>query len=47
MNILEHRVTIFSYKILNDLDKDEKTRACYQHSCLRSCVSNEKMTNHS
>jgi ATP-dependent DNA helicase RecG len=40
------RVTIFSYKKLNDLDKREKIRACYQHSCLK-WVSNEKMTNQS
>ena len=40
------RVTIFSYKTLNDLDKREKIRACYQHSCLK-WVSNEKMTNQS
>lgn len=38
------RVTIFSYKILNDLDKKEKIKACYQHACLKY-VSNEKMTN--
>lgn len=40
------RVTIYSYKKLNDLDKREKIRACYQHSCLK-WVSNEKMTNQS
>jgi ATP-dependent DNA helicase RecG len=40
------RVTIFSYKPLNDLDKKEKIRACYQHACLKY-VSNEKMTNQS
>lgn len=40
------RVTIFSYKKLNDLDKKEKIRACYQHSCLK-WVSNEKMSNQS
>ncbi len=40
------RVTIFSYKTLNDLDKKEKIRACYQHACLK-LVSNEKMTNQS
>ena len=40
------RVTIFSYKTLNDLDKKEKIRACYQHACLKY-VSNEKMTNQS
>ena len=40
------RVTMFSYKALNDLDKKEKIRACYQHACLKY-VSNEKMTNQS
>jgi ATP-dependent DNA helicase RecG len=40
------RVTLYSYKKLNDLDKKEKIRACYQHSCLK-WVSNEKMTNQS
>ncbi len=40
------RVTIYSYKTLNKLDKNEKIRACYQHACLKY-VSNEKMTNQS
>ena len=40
------RVTIYSYKSLNDLDKKEKIRACYQHACLKY-VSYEKMTNQS
>lgn len=40
------RVTMYSYKILNALDKKEKIRACYQHACLKY-VSNEKMTNQS
>lgn len=40
------RVTIYSYKKLNNLDKKEKIRACYQHACLKY-VSNEKMTNQS
>lgn len=39
-------VTMYSYKPLNDLDKKEKIRACYQHACLKY-VSNEKMTNQS
>jgi predicted HTH transcriptional regulator len=38
------RVTVYSYKPLNDLSKKEKIRACYQHACLKY-VSNEKMTN--
>ncbi len=40
------RITIYSYKKLNDLDKKEKIRACYQHTCLKY-VSNQKMTNQS
>lgn len=40
------RITMYSYKALNDLDKKEKIRACYQHACLKY-VSNEKMTNQS
>jgi len=40
------RLIIYSYKTLNDLDKKEKIRACYQHACLKY-VSNEKMTNQS
>ncbi len=40
------RVTMYCYKTLNDLDKKEKIRACYQHACLKY-VSNEKMTNQS
>ncbi|MDR2410196.1 MAG: putative DNA binding domain-containing protein [Bacteroidales bacterium] len=38
------RVTMYSYKPLNDLSKKEKIRACYQHACLKY-VSNEKTTN--
>ena len=37
-------VTLYSYKPLNEMGKDEKIRACYQHACLKY-VSNEKMTN--
>lgn len=46
--VVENRtkVTMYSYKTLNDLDKKEKIRACYQHACLKY-VSNEKMTNQS
>ncbi|MCE7070094.1 putative DNA binding domain-containing protein [Dyadobacter sp. CY327] len=40
------RITMYSYKILLDLDRKEKVRACYQHACLKY-VSNEKMTNQS
>lgn len=40
------KVILYNYKKLNDLDKKEKIRACYQHACLK-WVSNEKMTNQS
>lgn len=40
------RVTLYAYKELNDLDKKDKIRACYQHACLKY-VSNDKMTNQS
>lgn len=39
-------VCMYAYKALNDTDKNEKIRACYQHACLKY-VSNEKMTNQS
>ena len=37
-------VTMYAYKPLNDTDRTDKIRACYQHACLKY-VSNEKMTN--
>ena len=37
---------MFSFKELNDMDKNDKVRATYQHACL-CYVSNEKMTNQS
>ncbi len=40
------KVCMYHYKVLNNLDKNEKIRACYQHACLKY-VSNEKMTNQS
>jgi ATP-dependent DNA helicase RecG len=39
-------IVMYSYKVINDLDKKEKIRACYQHACLKY-VSNEKMNNQS
>lgn len=43
----KHTVAVlFAYKVLNDMDKSERIRACYQHCCLRY-VMNEKMTNQS
>ena len=40
------KVIMYSYKTLNQMDKNAKIRACYQHCCLRY-VSNDKMTNQS
>jgi ATP-dependent DNA helicase RecG len=40
------KVIMYSYQSLNDTDKKDKIRACYQHACLKH-VSNEKMTNQS
>lgn len=37
-------VTLYAYKTLNNMDKEERHNACYQHACLKY-VSNEKMTN--
>lgn len=43
----KHTKTImYSFKELNDMDKNDKMRATYQHACL-CYVSNEKMTNQS
>ena len=39
------RVTIYSYKDLNQLTKEEKCRACYFHSCIKYVVDQEAMTN--
>ena len=40
------KVIMYSYKTLNQMDKKDKIRACYQHCCLKY-VSNDKMTNQS
>jgi predicted HTH transcriptional regulator len=40
------KVVMYAYRKLNEMDKDDKIRACYQHCCLKY-VSNEKMTNQS
>lgn len=43
----KHTKTImYSFRELNDMDKNDKIRATYQHACL-CYVSNEKMTNQS
>lgn len=46
--IQEHRtsITLFAYKKLTSLGKNEKIQACYQHACLKY-VSNDKMSNQS
>ncbi len=38
------KVILFSPQSLNDMDRKDRIRACYQHCCLKY-VSNEKMTN--
>lgn len=38
------KVIIYSHKTLRQMDRYDKTRACYQHCCLKY-VSNEIMTN--
>lgn len=38
------KAILFAFKKLSKMDKKDKTRACYQHACLRY-VSNEQMTN--
>jgi len=38
------RAILFSHKSFSDMDKDDRLRACYQHSCLKY-VSREYMTN--
>jgi predicted HTH transcriptional regulator len=46
--VLEHQTQaiLYSYKKLNDMDKEDKIRACYQHCSLRY-MSNDHMTNQS
>lgn len=43
---LHTSVVLFAYKDFRDMDRDDRLRATYQHSCLRF-VMNEKMTNQS
>jgi len=38
--------TLYAQRPLNEMDKKDKIRACYQHTCLKH-VSNERMTNQS
>ncbi|MCP4269945.1 MAG: transcriptional regulator [Candidatus Brocadiaceae bacterium] len=38
------KVIMYAHQGLNNMDRQDKIRACYQHSCLKY-VSNEKMSN--
>ncbi len=40
------KVILYAYKRLNDMDRQDKIRAAYQHCCLKY-VSNDHMTNQS
>jgi predicted HTH transcriptional regulator len=40
------KVILYSYQKLDEMSRNDKIRACYQHACLKY-VSNEKMTNQS
>ncbi len=40
------RIILYAYKTLRQMDKEDKIRACYLHSCLKY-VSGEHMTNQS
>lgn len=37
-------VLLYAHRALKDMSKDDRTRACYQHACLRY-VSNDVLTN--
>lgn len=39
-------VVLFAHKAFDEMDRNDKVRACYQHCCLKY-VMNEKMTNQS
>ena len=39
-------VTLFSYRPLSEINKQERLAACYQHACIKY-VSGELMTNQS
>jgi ATP-dependent DNA helicase RecG len=40
------RAVLFAYKALNEMDSDDRIRACYLHACLRY-VERDQMTNSS
>ena len=39
-------VVLFAYQEIEQMDRNDRIRACYQHCCLRY-VMNERMTNQS
>lgn len=43
---LRTTVVLFGHKEVDDMDRNDRVRACYQHCCLRY-VMNERMTNQS
>lgn len=43
---LHTSVVLFAHKDFEDMDREDRIRACYQHCCLR-WVMNDKMTNQS
>ncbi|MFH1061943.1 MAG: ATP-binding protein [Candidatus Omnitrophota bacterium] len=43
---LRTSIILFSHRKFNDMSKEDKVRACYQHCCLKY-VMNQKMTNKS
>lgn len=44
---LDHTIAIiFAHKAFEDMDRNDRVRACYQHCCLRY-VMNQRMTNES
>lgn len=40
------KVVLYAFRKLNEMQRSDKVRACYQHCCLKY-VSNQKMTNQS
>jgi len=46
VNETHTQVILYAHKDLNDMNKGDKVRACYQHCCLLF-VSNKRMSNQS
>lgn len=38
------KAILYAKRTLNDMDKEDRTRACYQHACLR-WIANDRMSN--